>query len=90
MNERVGEGSMNLEKLEAITSVSSVGLDMICIPGDTDESAIAGLIADEAAIVVLELGVGEEGVLGLAAPGGEFRSVGTRAVMQAIAKELFG
>jgi uncharacterized protein (UPF0210 family) len=53
MNERVGEGSMNLEKLEAITSVSSVGLDMICIPGDTDESVIAGLIADEAAIGVV-------------------------------------
>lgn len=53
MNERVREGAMSVEKLEALTSVCSVGLDMICIPGDTDEAIIAGMIADEAAIGVV-------------------------------------
>jgi len=53
MNERISEGYINLEKLEALTSISSVGLDMVCIPGDTDESIIAGLIADEAAIGIV-------------------------------------
>lgn len=50
MNLRVKEGTMSIQKLEALTSVCSVGLDMICIPGETDESIIAGMIADEAAI----------------------------------------
>ncbi len=53
MNRRVKEGVMTLEKLEALTGVCSVGLDMICIPGDTDESIIAGMIADEAAIGIV-------------------------------------
>ena len=53
MNRRVKEGVMSIEKLEALTSVCSVGLDMICIPGDTDESIIAGMIADEAAIGIV-------------------------------------
>jgi hypothetical protein len=53
MNRRVKEGIMKVEKLEALTSVCSVGLDMICIPGDTDESIIAGMIADEAAIGIV-------------------------------------
>jgi len=53
MNKRVKEGAMTIEKLEALTSVCSVGLDMICIPGDTDESIIAGMIADEAAIGIV-------------------------------------
>jgi len=43
-------GHLSLEKLEAMTSVCSVGLDMIAIPGDTSTSIIAGIIADEAAI----------------------------------------
>lgn len=43
-------GHLSLEKLEAMTSVCSVGLDMIAIPGDTPESTIAGIIADECAI----------------------------------------
>lgn len=43
-------GSLCLEKLEAMTAVCSVGLDMINIPGDTPESIISGIIADEAAI----------------------------------------
>ena len=41
---------INVQKLEAMTSVCSVGLDMIAIPGDTPESTIAGIIADEMAI----------------------------------------
>lgn len=41
---------LNLSKLEAMTSVCSVGLDMIAIPGDTDKDIIAGMIADEMAI----------------------------------------
>ena len=43
-------GSLTIEKLEAMTCVCSVGLDMIAIPGDTPASTIAGIIADEAAI----------------------------------------
>ena len=43
-------GALTMEKLEAMTSVCSVGLDMIAIPGSTPASTIAGIIADEAAI----------------------------------------
>ena len=43
-------GCLKIEKLEAMTCVCSVGLDMIAIPGDTSASTISGLIADEAAI----------------------------------------
>ena len=43
-------GALSLEKLEAMTCVCSVGLDMIVIPGDTPASTISGIIADEAAI----------------------------------------
>lgn len=43
-------GSINLEKLEAMTCVCSVGLDMIAIPGDTSAETISGVIADEMAI----------------------------------------
>lgn len=43
-------GALNLEKLEAMTAVCSVGLDMIAIPGDTPATTIAAMIADEAAI----------------------------------------
>ncbi len=42
--------TLNLEKLEAMTCVCSVGLDMIAIPGETSEEVISGIIADEAAI----------------------------------------
>ena len=45
-----GKGYLTLEKLEAMTCVCSVGLDMIAIPGDTTESVISGIIADEMAI----------------------------------------
>lgn len=43
-------GALSLEKLEAMTCVCSVGLDMICVPGDTSAETIAAIIADEAAI----------------------------------------
>lgn len=43
-------GTLSLEKLEAMTCVCSVGLDMIAIPGDVTESTISGIIADEMAI----------------------------------------
>lgn len=50
MIEAVQDGALTLEKLEAMTCVCSVGLDMIAIPGDTKDTAIAGIIADEMAI----------------------------------------
>ncbi|MBQ4308031.1 MAG: DUF711 family protein, partial [Lachnospiraceae bacterium] len=43
-------GALTLEKLEAMTCVCSVGLDMIAVPGDTKDTTIAGIIADEMAI----------------------------------------
>ena len=43
-------GALGIEKLEAMTAVCSVGLDMIVIPGDTPAAVISGIIADEAAI----------------------------------------
>ncbi len=46
----VTKGALSLEKLEAMTCVCSVGLDMIAIPGDTSASTISGIIADEMAI----------------------------------------
>ena len=46
-------GALTLTKLEAMTAVCSVGLDMICIPGDTDEDIINGIIADEISIGVV-------------------------------------
>ena len=48
----VERGSLSLEKLEAMTAVCSVGLDMIAIPGDTTEDVICGIIADEISIGV--------------------------------------
>lgn len=50
MIDAVEAGALSLEKLEAMTCVCSVGLDMIAVPGDTSASAISGIIADEAAI----------------------------------------
>jgi len=49
----VGRGHLVLEKLEAMTSVCSVGLDMIAIPGDTPPETVAAIIADEMAIGVM-------------------------------------
>ncbi len=50
MVEAISKGALTFDKLEAMTSVCSVGLDMIAIPGDTSPEVIAGMIADEAAI----------------------------------------
>ena len=50
MIDAVVEGALTLEKLEAMTCVCSVGLDMIAIPGDTTATTISGIIADESAI----------------------------------------
>jgi uncharacterized protein (UPF0210 family) len=50
MIDAVKEGALCIEKLEAMTCVCSVGLDMIAIPGDTKPTTIAGIIADESAI----------------------------------------
>ncbi len=70
-------GALTLEKLEAMTCVCSVGLDMIAIPGDTPAATIAGMIADEAAIGMINSkttavrlipvpgkGIGEKAVFG--------------------------
>lgn len=77
MIEAAREGAITIEKLEAMTCVCSVGLDMIAIAGDTEESTIAGIIADEMAIgmvnqkttavriiPVIGKGVGEEASFG--------------------------
>jgi len=50
MIDAVACGALSLEKLEAMTCVCSVGLDMIAVPGDTSAETIAAIIADEAAI----------------------------------------
>ncbi|MFA6870558.1 MAG: DUF711 family protein, partial [Methanomethylophilus sp.] len=50
MIDAVTRGALSIEKLEAMTCVCSVGLDMIAVPGDTPATTIAGIIADEAAI----------------------------------------
>ncbi len=50
MIDAVVRGSLSIEKLEAMTAVCSVGLDMIVIPGDTPDDTISAIIADEAAI----------------------------------------
>ena len=53
MVEGIVRGSLTLEKLEAMTSVSAVGLDMIIVPGDTPAETISAIIADAAAIGVI-------------------------------------
>lgn len=53
MIEAVRKGALSIEKLEAMTSVCSVGLDMIAVPGDTAADTISAIIADEAAIGVI-------------------------------------
>ncbi len=53
MVEAVERGYLSIEKLEAMTCVCSVGLDMILVPGDTSASTISAIIADEAAIGVV-------------------------------------
>ena len=50
MIKAVNAGTLNISKLEAMTAVCSVGLDMIAVPGDTPQETISAMIADEAAI----------------------------------------
>jgi uncharacterized protein (UPF0210 family) len=50
MIEAVNNNMLSFDKLEAMTCVCSVGIDMVAVPGDTPASAIAGIIADEMAI----------------------------------------
>ncbi len=52
MIDAVSAGALSIEKLEAMTAVCSVGLDMIAVPGDTSEDVISALIADEISIGV--------------------------------------
>ena len=49
----VRKGGLNIEKLEAMTSVCSVGLDMVAVPGETSAETISAIIADEAAIGII-------------------------------------
>ena len=83
MIDAVTAGALTIEKLEAMTCVCSVGLDMIAVPGDTKASTISGIIADEAAIgmvnqkttavrliPVIGKGVGETVEFGFVARGG--------------------
>jgi uncharacterized protein (UPF0210 family) len=53
MAEAVERGYLSLEKLEAMTAICSVGLDMVAVPGDTSVDTLAGVIADEMAIGVM-------------------------------------
>jgi uncharacterized protein (UPF0210 family) len=53
MAQAVESGALTLEKLEAMTAICSVGLDMIAVPGDTSVDTLSGIIADETAIGVM-------------------------------------
>lgn len=53
LSKAVADGTLTLEKLEAMTAVCSVGLDMILLPGDTSVETLAGIIMDESAIGVI-------------------------------------
>lgn len=53
MIDAVRSGAISIDKLEAMTAICSVGLDMVAIPGDTSAETIAGMIADESAIGVM-------------------------------------
>jgi len=53
MGRAAREGALSLDKLEAMTSVCSVGLDMVAVPGDTPAATLSAILADEAAIGVI-------------------------------------
>ncbi len=55
MIQAVLDGALSLDKLEAMTAVCSVGLDMVAVPGDTPRSTLTGIIADEMAIGMVNL-----------------------------------
>jgi uncharacterized protein len=69
LSKALSEGTLTLEKLEAMTAVCSVGLDMILIPGDVPAEAVAGIILDEAAIGVMNRKT--TGVRVIPVPGGK-------------------
>ncbi|MFO7973563.1 MAG: PFL family protein [Candidatus Hydrogenedentota bacterium] len=75
LSQSVSEGSLSLEKLEAMTSVCSVGLDMVVVAGDVDAETISAIIADEMAIGVINNKT--TAVRIIPAPG---KTVGDRAV----------
>ena len=53
MSRAVKDGTLNLQKLEALTSVCSVGMDMFAVPGDTPPDVLSAIIADELSIGVI-------------------------------------
>ncbi len=53
MIQAAAAGKISLDKLEAMTAICSVGLDMVAVPGDTGAATLAAIIADEAAIGVM-------------------------------------
>jgi len=75
ISEAVRRGYLSLEKLEAMTAVCSVGLDMVAIPGDVDAHTIAAILADEMAIGVINHKT--TGVRLISVPG---KKVGEKAV----------
>ena len=84
ISEAVHQGRLSLEKLEAMTAVCSVGLDMIAIPGKVDASTIAAIIADEMAIGVVNHKT--TGVRLIPVPG---KDVGERAVFGGLFGEAY-
>ena len=82
MIDAVTAGALTLEKLEAMTCVCSVGLDMIAIPGDTTAATISGIIADEAAIGMVNNKT--TAVRLLPTPAAELRDIDTRSDLEAL------
>ena len=84
----VEAGALSLEKLEAMTCVCSVGLDMIAIPGDTPVETIAGIIADEMAIGVINNKTTAVRVIPAIGKGvGDFAGVGRSAALRYLAAQ---
>jgi uncharacterized protein (UPF0210 family) len=84
LSESVRKGTLGLDKLEAMTSVCSVGLDMIAVPGDTAAETISAIIADEMAIGVVNSKT--TGVRIIPAPG---MKAGDKAVFGGLFGEAF-
>ena len=84
ISQAVQKGYLSLEKLEAMTAVCSVGLDMIAIPGKVDADTIAALLADEMAIGVVNHKT--TGVRLIPVPG---KDVGDKAVFGGLFGEAY-
>ena len=82
MIDAVNDGALTIEKLEAMTCVCSVGLDMIAIPGDTKATTISGIIADEMAIGMVNNKT--TAVRLLPTPAAELRDIDTRSDLEAL------